>query len=64
MLSPCKDCPKKGCGSYHSECEQYLEYRAEKDKEIELRNEYNINRFARARNEVRLIRNKWSRGQW
>lgn len=26
MLSPCKDCPKKGCGSYHSECEQYIEF--------------------------------------
>jgi len=24
--SPCVNCPKKGCGVYHAECKDYLEY--------------------------------------
>ena len=23
MQFPCKDCPKKGCGSYHTQCDKY-----------------------------------------
>ena len=34
---PCKDCPKKGCGAYHAECEAYKAFRAEKEKEYEER---------------------------
>ena len=34
---PCKDCPKKGCGAYHEECEAYQAFRAEKLKEYEER---------------------------
>jgi hypothetical protein len=26
MICPCKDCDKKGCGDYHSQCKPYLEY--------------------------------------
>lgn len=26
MLCPCKDCEKKGCGDYHSQCKAYLEF--------------------------------------
>ena len=26
MICPCKDCDKKGCGEYHSQCKLYLEY--------------------------------------
>lgn len=26
MNCPCKDCEKKGCGEYHSNCKPYLEY--------------------------------------
>lgn len=26
MICPCKDCEKKGCGNYHSQCEAYLEF--------------------------------------
>lgn len=26
MICPCKDCKKKGCGLYHSQCEDYLNY--------------------------------------
>lgn len=40
ISSPCKDCEKSGCGLYHSECEKYLEYRAEVDKQNELIKEY------------------------
>lgn len=21
--APCKDCPRRGCGSYHDECKKY-----------------------------------------
>jgi hypothetical protein len=24
--TPCKDCPDKGCGSYHDKCSEYLEW--------------------------------------
>ena len=27
MVCPCKDCEKKGCGDYHSQCQEYLEYK-------------------------------------
>ena len=27
MNSPCIDCEKKGCGSYHDECPEYNEYK-------------------------------------
>lgn len=30
--SPCADCPKKGCGSYHDICERYLTW-VETEKE-------------------------------
>lgn len=26
MICPCKECEKKGCGSYHDECVSYLEW--------------------------------------
>ena len=26
MICPCKDCNKKGCGVYHSQCKPYLEF--------------------------------------
>ncbi len=31
--SPCKNCPNKGCGSYHSQCEDYLKFKEKVDKE-------------------------------
>lgn len=27
MKSPCKGCPKKGCGNYHDKCEEYMMFR-------------------------------------
>ena len=30
--APCKDCPKKGCGSYHDQCPEYQEFRKEKER--------------------------------
>ena len=38
MLPPCGDCPMKGCGEYHDECEKFQEYR-DKVKQIR-QNEY------------------------
>lgn len=29
---PCKDCERKGCGSYHDKCPEYQEYRARVDE--------------------------------
>lgn len=28
---PCKDCERKGCGAYHSQCERYIEWRKKED---------------------------------
>lgn len=28
-VSPCKSCDRKGCGSYHDECKEYLEWKEE-----------------------------------
>lgn len=33
IIAPCKDCDKKGCGLYHTQCEAYLEFRRLKDEE-------------------------------
>lgn len=32
MIRPCKDCPNKGCGSYHDKCQAYQDFVAERDK--------------------------------
>ena len=29
VQSPCKECPKCGCGSYHDKCEKYLKFKAD-----------------------------------
>lgn len=34
---PCKECPASGCGSYHSECEKYLEYKRRVKEDTDLR---------------------------
>lgn len=26
MVNPCKDCERKGCGSYHDQCAVYQDY--------------------------------------
>lgn len=32
--APCGSCPRKGCGSYHSTCKEYLDWKAKKDAEL------------------------------
>lgn len=27
MKAPCANCPKKGCGSYHDECPDYISFK-------------------------------------
>ena len=49
MTAPCKDCPKKGCGSYHSECEKYKEYQREKTEWNDKLIEYKKTSFTRAK---------------
>lgn len=29
MICPCKECPDKGCGSYHDQCGKYQEWMSE-----------------------------------
>lgn len=36
---PCKNCPAKGCGSYHDECEKYQEYQKQRMETLD--NSYN-----------------------
>jgi len=33
LNSPCLECPNKGCGSYHSKCEKYIDFRKKIDEE-------------------------------
>lgn len=37
--NPCKDCPNKGCGAYHSQCEKYTAWKSgvESDREKRLK---------------------------
>lgn len=35
--SPCNDCPNKGCGKFHSQCDKYLAYTAELEIERQKR---------------------------
>lgn len=30
--APCKNCPKRGCGAFHDECEAYKDYTAKQNK--------------------------------
>lgn len=32
MDCPCKECPNRGCGVFHSECEKYLEWKTYADE--------------------------------
>ena len=32
MICPCKDCEKKGCGNYHSQCQEYLGFKKWKEQ--------------------------------
>lgn len=37
MNPPCRECERKGCGTYHSECELYQAFLVENEKEKEVR---------------------------
>lgn len=30
-VSPCKDCEKKGCGTYHDVCDKYQQYKVDRE---------------------------------
>lgn len=30
IVAPCKDCPQKGCGAYHDQCEKFKAYKADR----------------------------------
>lgn len=37
MICPCKDCPQKGCGSYHDKCESYQLWLADKHEKDQIK---------------------------
>ena len=46
--APCKNCEMKGCGAYHSQCEKYLKFREDCEKERVMRyHEANLNGYKR-----------------
>ena len=63
MTNVCKECPRKGCGSYHDICQDYQREKAEnrvKDKKKQAEQEidaalYQINRAGRNRKNNRRI---------
>jgi hypothetical protein len=59
MICPCKDCENKGCGSYHSQCERYIEYAKWKKRINELeRNDKQL------KYNIKERRNKWNKKSW
>lgn len=40
VVAPCKDCERKGCGSYHDKCEKFIKFKNAKAKtrETEIEN--------------------------
>lgn len=41
VSAPCKNCPKVGCGAYHTQCEPYLKYKEELEKSKKTNKELN-----------------------
>ena len=41
MENPCFECPKKGCGSYHSVCKAYNDWKAEEETKKKKIREWN-----------------------
>lgn len=39
VVAPCKDCERKGCGEYHSQCEKYHEFQREIQRVSRMRKE-------------------------
>lgn len=39
---PCKDCPNSGCGTYHDECELYLEFKRKESERKSKNKELNM----------------------
>ena len=37
--SPCRECPQKGCGTYHDECERYQRWKEQESERHRLINE-------------------------
>lgn len=49
MLVPCRDCPRQGCGTYHSQCKEYLDFQkrqqeAYKQRKINVSNSHKLKR--------------------
>lgn len=65
MEVPCKECKRQGCGLYHTKCEEYLKYVAEREQIRELKRRESERRGAHAGNLDRSsnIKRKKDRGQ-
>lgn len=69
MEVPCKECKRKGCGLYHTKCEKYLQYVAEREQIRELKRRESERRGAHAGNldrSVNILRRKdrGQKGKW
>lgn len=42
LNAPCMNCEKKGCGSYHSQCEKFKKFQEELEKVKQLKKKKNI----------------------
>jgi len=60
VICPCKDCPDKGCGAYHCECEKYLAYQEALEKLRQVRNGV-LHLYSPSPMLTRNIRNKLNR---
>lgn len=34
MKTPCRNCEKQGCGTYHDKCEKYIKFKQENEERI------------------------------
>lgn len=57
MICPCKGCDKAGCGTFHDQCEPYIQWRSERDRINRLRAEEADNRSLSRDQEMKYRKN-------
>ena len=60
VKNPCKDCPRKGCGSYHGKCQSYIAFTEAMERIRQVRNGI-LHSFDPSPRLERNIRNKMNR---
>lgn len=59
MICPCKDCEKKGCGVYHSQCKEYQEFVEWRKLVNKAKSETNSYLFSKPKKSHRTKKNMW-----